>query len=365
MEGKLLLLKPGGEVEAVINDDGEGAESFSGILLPGLINCHCHLELSHLRSLVPPGLGMVDFLISVVQARKNDHKGKEVAIAEAEAEMWQKGVQGVADICNTPDTLWVKMDSRIRWHSLVEMINFYDENLEKQLAGVLDVRDQLQSEGLPAVLAAHAPYTVSNATHASINRHTAGKITSIHNQESQAENELFQKGGGDFMKLFETFGDGKSPFPVSGKSSLQTWLPNYREGQTILLVHNTFISQEDIDFAGMHAKKYGLQLVFCLCPNANLYIEGQLPPFETLVENNLHIVVGTDSYSSNHQLSIASELQSIRKHWKSASLEMLLRWATSAGAEAMGWSNLGRFKRNTSPGVVLMNENDFSVKRIV
>jgi cytosine/adenosine deaminase-related metal-dependent hydrolase len=70
--------------------------------------------------------------------------------------------------------------------------------------------------------------------------------------------------------------------------------------------------------------------------NANLYLENQLPPVEMLSQKGVELVIGTDSYSSNDQLSISAEIRTIRKTYPSIPLENILRWATFNGAKALG-----------------------------
>jgi cytosine/adenosine deaminase-related metal-dependent hydrolase len=343
----------------------DDVERFGGILSPGFINCHCHIELSHFKGCIPTGTGLVDFLINIVKNRRSFEGDKHTGIADADKEMWEGGISGVADICNTTDALEVKKRSPIRWHSLVEVINFYDENLERQIGGPQDVAEAHLQEGLPAVLVPHAPYSVSEKTMLEINSRTNGKIISIHNQEAAAENDLFIKGTGDFLRMYAEFGNGGSPFPVSGTSSLRTWLPRFTSGQTILVVHNTYIHEEDILFAKAHAERFGLQLVYCLCPNANRYIEANLPPVELLVKHDCSIVLGTDSYSSNWQLSIPAEMRTICAAFPEVDRATVLRWATSGAARALRWNDMGRFKKGCRPGIVLLNESFDSSKRIL
>jgi len=47
-------------------DAGDGVGKFTGMLSPGFINCHCHLELSHMKGLIPKHTGLVDFVFKVV-----------------------------------------------------------------------------------------------------------------------------------------------------------------------------------------------------------------------------------------------------------------------------------------------------------
>jgi cytosine/adenosine deaminase-related metal-dependent hydrolase len=363
----VLLVQENGVIEGIVPENavhGE-IEKFDGILMPGLINCHCHLELSHLKDAVPPGTGLIPFLISVVTQRGQFESIKEEKIRLAERELFQNAIVAVADICNTADAVAVKKSSSILWYNLVEVLNLQDANLQTALQNYGAVLQQHLDAGLKAVLTPHAPYTVSDATLKELNTRTAGKVISVHNSETPAENELFKNGTGAFLQLYQLFGYQHSPFAVSGKSSLQSWLPHFTKGQTILLVHNTFMSKEDVLFAKAHAEKFNLKLIYCLCPNANLYIENTLPPVDLFIKHNCHMVIGTDSYSSNRQLNIMSELKTLKEAYPHLELETLLRWATGNASAIWGFEEVGAFKKGMKPGVVLFNAHDFSVKRIL
>ena len=365
---EVLILEPDGIIKDIVSkqDAGEGIEQLSGILTPGFINCHCHLELSHLKNTVPEQTGLVDFLLAVIKKRSAPLEEIFEHIAAAEKEMYENGIVAVADISNTDHAFQIKKESQLLWHHLIEVINLHDENLEKNLAHFNFILEQYKKQETlysTTSLTPHAPYSVSSATLEALNNSTANSIISIHNQETGAENDLFKNGHGEFLKLFAALGEPGSPFEVGGKTSLQTWLPNFTNAQTILLVHNTFISEEDILFAKAHAEKYGLQLIYCLCPNANLYIENRLPPLDLLLKYDCKIVFGTDSYSSNWQLNIASEIKTINHYFPKLSLQTILQWATKNGAEALRFSSLlGSLEKGKKPGVVLLetdplNEN--------
>lgn len=363
----ILVVRDDGVIEDLVleNEVHDDVETFDGILVPGLINCHCHLELSHLKGVIPPRTGLVPFLMDVVSKRGDQEAIKAEKIALAEGELFQKGIVAVADICNTADAVAVKKSSKIQWYNLIEVLNIRDENLGAALNNYESVLQQHLDAGLRSVLTPHAPYTISDATFKALNERTAGKVISIHNSETRSEDELFQRGTGEFLKLFRHFGFEASPFAVSGRSSLQTWLPYFTKGQTILLVHNTFMSEEDILFAKAHAAQYNLKLIYCLCPNANLYIENTLPPVDLLIKHDCHIVLGTDSYSSNWQLNIMSEIKTVQQYFPHVKLETLLRWATGNAAAVWGFEKLGTLKKGSQPGVVLLNETNFSVRRIL
>ncbi|MEJ8841338.1 amidohydrolase family protein [Lacibacter sp. H375] len=350
---------------------GDDVEQLSGILSPGLINCHCHLELSHLKNMIPPHTGLIDFLCSVVTKRGFEADNIAAAIAEAEQEMFKNGTVAVGDIGNTADTAFVKSSSKIRWQNFVEVLGFYDAKAEENIKNYQAIANELNSVlrtsnfAHRTSLVPHAPYSVSAKTFQLINEATAGQIISIHNQENPAEDELYKTGSGDFLKLFRVFGIESSPFPITGKSSISSYLPFFNNSQTIFLVHNTFMPEEDIVWANDYASENGLKVIYCLCPNANLYIENKVPQVSLFQKHNCELVLGTDSYSSNWQLSIAKEIQTLLQH-TSISIEQALQMATINGAKALQWDNeLGSFKKGKKPGVVILAEDFSSSERLL
>jgi cytosine/adenosine deaminase-related metal-dependent hydrolase len=127
--------------------------------------------------------------------------------------------------------------------------------------------------------------------------------------------------------------------------------------------------EEDILFANEYAKENHLTLIYCLCPNANLYIENRLPPIELFIKHNCHLVIGTDSYSSNWQLSIAKEIQAITtvpRLKAVAPLAQVLKWATINGAKALQWDDeLGSFEKGKKPAVVLIDQSNWTSTRLI
>ena len=367
-EEKVLITDENGRIEAIMatEEAGEDVQKLEGILSPGLVNCHCHLELSHLKNVIPPHTGLIDFLCSVVTKRDFPREIIDAEIIKAEKEMYENGIVAVGDIGNTAYTAEVKRKSNIRWQNFVEVLSFTDEkSLEnithyKQVASDLEAALRTSHIAHRTSLVPHSPYSISRKTFQLINQLTSGKIISIHNQEHPAEDELYKTGGGEYLRFFKIFGMVKSPFPVTGKSSIRSVLPYFNNGQTVFLIHNTFMPEEDIIWANEYAASNGLKLVYCLCINANLYIENKVPPIDLLMKHNCHIVLGTDSYSSNWQLSIAKEMEAIRQHFPHIPDETILQWATSSGAKALGWDDeLGSFDLGRKSGVTLFS-NDFS-----
>ncbi|MBU6261685.1 MAG: amidohydrolase family protein, partial [Bacteroidetes bacterium] len=119
----VLITTDKGIVEEIIDakDAGEDIRQYNGILSPGFINCHCHLELSHMRGLIPEQTGLVDFVFKVVNERHFPEEEILDAIARAEDEMLTSGIVAVGDICNNTLTLQQKQKQNLAYYNFIEV----------------------------------------------------------------------------------------------------------------------------------------------------------------------------------------------------------------------------------------------------
>jgi cytosine/adenosine deaminase-related metal-dependent hydrolase len=91
-----------------------------------------------------------------------------------------------------------------------------------------------------------------------------------------------------------------------------------------------------------------------------------MPDIDLLMKHDCDIVLGTDSLASNHQLSILEEIKTIHQQFPHIGTETMLRWATSNGARALQMGSfLGSFEKGKKPGVVLINKDSLSAKRLI
>lgn len=364
----LVTDEKGTILDMIAGEADDSTQRFSGILMPGHVNTHCHLELSHLRNRILPGQGLTRFISSVMQLPQPEQQERAQHMASADREMYRNGIVATGDISNGLYSMEQKANSPIRWYNFLEVINLDDAKAEEQVKRYRRMEDefiQVLPPGSAAALSPHAIYSVSPRTFALINENTSGKTIAIHNQECADEDELFIKGKGSFIDFYRGIGRPSVPFPVPGKSSIRTWLPYFNNEQTVVMVHNTYMPEEDILFANTYASQNGLKLIYCLCPNANQYIEERLPPVDLFIKHNCTVALGTDSYGSNEQLSITSEMAAIRKSFPHIEIATLLQWATLNGAKALQWDNeIGSFEKGRRPGVVLL-QNDLSTSRRV
>ena len=346
-------------------DAGDGIEIFNGILSPGFINCHCHLELSHLKGSIPKKTGLVDFVFKIVTERHFEEEHILAAIEAAENEMIQNGIVAVGDICNNQLTIAQKKKGNLWYHNFIEASGFPPSVAKQRFQRSLDFYNAYKKE-LPAnSIVPHAPYSVSPELFSMINDFPGNHVLTIHNQEIPDENEFFEKGTGDLLRMYEKMNIDISFFKPTRKTSLQTYLPYFTNGQSIILVHNVATSEKDIEFAKLQTSNFKLQTYFCLCPNANLYISNKLPDIN-LFKDHDNIVLGTDSLASNGQLSILEEMRTLQQNFPSLEQATLLQWATLNGAKALGIEKkYGSFEKGKKPGVVLIEAGFIKAKRIV
>lgn len=328
-------------------------QKFEGAIVPGFINTHCHLELSHMLGLVPQKTGLVAFVQQIIKSRQSDEALVLKAMLEADGTMYKNGIVAVGDISNQAISKPIKEQSKIHYHTFVEVLSFNPDGADAVMEQAKLLKKQF--EPLSASIVPHAPYSVSSNLLHQINAEAEAEnsFLSIHNQETPAENEFFETKTGDFIELYKFLNLNLDFFTAPGFRSIQAWLPKIVK-QKILLVHNTVTNQADIDFA----KSKHNNLYWCLCPHANLYIENALPNTDLFMDENLKITIGTDSLASNHQLNILAELVVLQQE-KNIPFETLLKWATLNGAEFLGMaSTLGSIEVGKKPGLNLIKLND-------
>lgn len=360
--GKILALEP------LHQHDPASVQKFPGILAPGFVNTHCHLELSHMKGKVNTGTGLIPFITGVVTQRNVPAEQIAEAIAKAEQEMLDNGIVALGDISNTTDTFAVKARGRMRYYTFVELFDFLQENgAEKTFSDGLAVYEKLQlAPGSARVMVPHAPYSVSRTLFGKIDAFNPGDCTlSIHNQETPPEHALFFDKTGGFLDFYGKFGISLDAFEASGQASIYYALAHMNPKNRTLFVHNTLTSREDI----RAAQAWSDRCYWASCPNANLYIENRLPDYSAFIETGARVTLGTDSLTSNWQLSILEEMKTIARYQSYVPFDTLLRWATLNGAEALGFEDtLGSLVPGKTPGVICIEGGagtGASVRRVV
>ncbi len=398
-----LELNEEGRISGIVPPD-EKTEVLDGILCPGFINSHCHLELSHMKGKIPRESGMPEFLKRVVMARNEANESEQLpAMKNAEEEMLRNGIVAVGDICNHPGSFEVKAKSALRYHSFIELIGFDPAKAGAVMEKGIELYNELsvvstqvfensRGNGLPpekygpsfgrlpnspkssalspalssfaigkggVSLSPHAPYSVSGDLVAAIRDFESAHsgLMTIHNQESLVEEEFFYYASGGIMELFREWKIEMGGYKAQRQSSLRSLLPWFGRKGKLMLVHNTFTKHDEIGWAELNHRK----IWWCFCPNANLYIEKKLPDIFNFYDEGVRIVLGTDSLASNDQLSVLEEVKTVNKYFPRIPLDEVLQWPTRNAADYFGWEDLGRFEAGRRPGVVhIPNEKNIS-----
>lgn len=343
-----------------------GLEFYSGILVPGFINAHCHLELSHLKGKIIEKTGISNFVGAINRLRNEDTASIEQHIYKTDRLMRAAGIAAVGDISNSVSSLEAKRKSKIFYHTFIETFGFHPSRAERAFEIACSVQNEFRKFGQTASIVPHSAYSVSKPLFNKIREYIIAEqsIVSIHNQESKGEAQFFKDGSGPISNHFRhNLNIDVSHWEPTGKSSLVSVLPFLPEKNQLLLIHNTFTEKDDVEF--LKTQRSLENTFWVLCPNSNLYIEDRLPPIQLFREEKLNICIGTDSLASNHQLSVLAEMITLQKHFPELSLEELVQWGTFNGARALQIeSKFGSFEPGKISGINLITGIDFKKMKL-
>lgn len=347
----------------VVNDQGQilqvekerrgDEEVYKGVICPGFVNVHCHVELSFAKNKIEKSLGIDSFINQLEKLKRftpDEDKIKSTIFALLEME--SNGIVAVGDIMNTPLSFYAKDNSVIQFYNFIETFGAVDCYAEKRFSEAMSLYEK--TKGLKNIVP-HAPYSLSSNLFEKIKEfQSKHNVLSIHHMESIGEAELFRNGEGLMADRFKLWGLKLPSFIPSGKRPIETIGNYFTENERVLLIHNTFVNEEDI----MYVKNNFKNTFWGLCPRANLFIENKLPPVDLLYDYDLSICLGTDSYASNDSLSIFEEIKILHENFDFP-FEVLVRWATINGAKALGMENtIGTIERGKTPGLVLLEYDD-------
>ena len=322
-------------------------EFYPGILIPGLVNAHCHLELAYLRGAIAEATGFAGFAREIGRVRGAYSDSERIhAASVADAEMWQEGVEAVADIANDALVMDVKRRSPIHYLTFFEHfgLNNLDITPGKQMA---------DSEG--GRLTPHSTYSVQDAPFKEI-CNLSGEILSLHMLESKAESELYVGCG----PLAEWYGRmGWACDFIDYFTPARRVVESIANDKRLLLVHGCEATARDVEMLDAHFTE---QPTWVLCPESNRYISNSKPPVDMLRRMGAAMAIGTDSLASARSLSMIDNMRLLSND---VELTELLRWATIGGAKALGLeATLGDIAVGKRPGLVIIEGADFEAMRL-
>jgi cytosine/adenosine deaminase-related metal-dependent hydrolase len=307
--------------------------SHRGVLFPGVVNAHAHVELSHLGA-IPGGDGLAPWIRRLIATRSGTtDPARESTGAQAAAKyLASRGTVAIADIGN---------DGRAREAlcaaglALVELHEF------------LAPRSLSSSVREGAVGTAHATYTVGAGALRALAADSDGRIRSIHVEEDPAEAQFLVEGTGPLAALLAERGVQPEGAP-SGKRPVEHLDALGVLGPGTLLVHLNFAPPPSLALARARGA------IAVLCPRSNLHITGGLPPFQAIRALGLDVALGSDSLASSPTLDVLGDAQALAR--AGADPEWLLRALTLGGAQALSLPHLGALERGRRPGLLAVGD---------
>lgn len=332
----------------------DSVEFYNGIIVPGFVNCHCHLELSHMKGAIKQQSGLGGFIQQVRTTRENSNEMILEAAYSADNEMYRNGISLCADICNTSVTFPVKAVSKIRYINLLEVFGIDPEKATRRMDDINMLSDEARRSGNPYFLVPHSVYSVSLPLLRLLkDASLKNEVTSIHFAETAAEKMLLEKQSGPLIESYKNTGILPARLEMAADHASAV-LNEITPSGNLILVHNTFAEKELTEKIRIRKNLY-----WCLCPNSNKYIENTIPPVDMLIDENCELVTGTDSLASNTSLSILGELITLQESFPLLSIEELIKWGTVNGARALGEDDrYGKIEPGKRPGLVLIQNAD-------
>ncbi len=322
-------------------DNIASVEFYPGILIPGMINAHCHLELSYLRGAIAEATGFAGFAREIGRVRGNYTDEERLRAASVtDSEMWHEGVEAVVDIANDALVMPIKERSKIEYHTLFEAFGLMTKSADAQYA--------MASQYANAGVTPHSTYSLQNG----IFRNIAAKGTeplSVHFLESEDETALYNKYG-SLWDWYERMG-WSCDFLHYG-SPTKRIVESVPPHRSTLLIHGCKATNENVVLLNNHFKR---PVTWVLCPESNRFISGIKPPVKMLSDMGATIAIGTDSLASTRHVSMVKNIQLL----EDIPLTDALTYATLNGAKALGIADRkGSIEVGKQPGLAVISGVD-------
>lgn len=318
-----------------------------GVVIPGLVNAHLHLELSGLAGRVEGGAGLVPWVRQVMKLREG-HRASAEELAEQARQLVASGTAAVCDISSDGQTAEILAEAGLSGVVQHEHLGLDRSRLGANLASIASSHRVLERGGARVEVrpAPHALYSTAPTLIRACMTVRADAPSSIHLAEDPAERELLQHREGPFARLLEElevdwrWWDPPGPDPVSALRALGAL------GSRMLVVHGVDLKlRERAELA-----QSGATLV--LCPRSNRHIGRLIPEVPGLLRSGMRLALGSDSLASSDSLDVLGEVHLLLGTFPALDPAVLLRAATWGGAKALGLRHLGRVDAGASPGLV-------------
>jgi aminodeoxyfutalosine deaminase len=322
------------------------------ILLPGLVNAHCHLDYTDMAGMWPPPKKFTDW-IPLMLAAKAEWSYTEYARSwlNGARMLLQTGTTTVADIEAAPELLPEMWDATpLRIFSFLEMTGVRSKRVPAEILGqALEKADSLAHPRCRATLSPHAPYSTSPellrlCAKAARERNLR---VATHVAESDQEFEMFTNASGEMFHWLQR--NGRDMGDCGRGSPVQIVDQTGLTGENFLAIHVNRLAPGDAELLG----KRRVHVVHC--PRSHEYFRHQPFPYAQLAGAGANLCLGTDSLATVRkvekekiELNLFAEMQAFAAGNKNIPPEGILKMATIAGAKALGMAGqIGEISENT------------------
>ncbi|MDQ3419751.1 MAG: amidohydrolase family protein [Acidobacteriota bacterium] len=307
---------------------------FDGVILPGLVNAHTHLELSWMRGQVAPAQTMPQWVESLMALRRTVGHEPAAPILEGIREARDAGTALVGDITNTLAACEGLSHSGMSGAIFRELLGF---NVIDPASVVAAARAQIDAlpgnSRMRASIVPHAPYSVSPALLRAIADVAGSDPISIHLGESAEEIEFLREGTGPWRELLTKLGAWSDTWQAPGVGPVDYIAAQGLLNEKLLAVHCVHLTDAEL------RKLAAAGATVVACPRSNRWSGAGLPPVARFYAAGVRVAVGTDSLSSVEDLNVFAELRLMRELAPDVSARELLASATRHGADALGFGD--------------------------
>ncbi len=295
---------------------GEVLDLGERVLLPGLINAHCHLDYTCLRGKIPPQKSFTEWIKAINAAKATLTPDDYVrSINDGFGEARRFGTTSMVNLTAFPELIALVRPA-IRTHWAAELIDIRaPEKAPELLERALSHLKMAES----SALAPHAPYTASPNLYRLCQQR--GFLLTTHLAESREEMQMFRDGEGE---LFDFIRAINPALAVPRQTPLSYFLSELDQGSHWLVAHMNELDESD--FALLETRKPSLGIVHC--PRSHAFFRHSAFPFQRLRELDFPICLGTDSLASNSDLSLFAEMRAFQSAFPAVKPEEILRMVT-------------------------------------
>ena len=304
------------------------------ILVPGLINAHCHLDYTMMRGALFGSESFSAWIQRLNAIRRSlDQSDYLEAISLGFEELLEWGCTTVLNIESFPELVPFLPDSPIRTWWFLEVMDVRSRlQSGEALAGAIEFFERAGERRGGFGISPHAPYTASAELYALVKLYGEKYRLPIctHLAESEEEMAMFSRGEGTLHDFLRSI--GRSMSDCGGTTPVQLVLGNGLLPVGSLLVHMNILTQEDKILLRGSAGSYPV----IHCPRTHKYFDR--PPFDLgfFQECGIPVLLGTDSLASNQDLNMFSEMRAMADSFPGVDPLQILSMATLLPAAAIG-----------------------------